>query len=1427
MTDTEKNAPEATAEVTETTNDQNDGTEGDVQKDNEHQRTINVGNLPKDVTEQQLRDHFTGHEVERVEIHHYLRNTLALLVFKEKAAAQKACEEKDGSMLNGRRLRMHIEYITIRYTKKDVIVVVVDDDMTEEKLYDSVKEHCEVTQVFIFHPLGYVHLGKDVDKVEVLDKLNAAGLKAYDVNGRDQNQHVDLWRAAKLFFRNRNRVQLLNIPQKWVENTDELKKACSEAGTITEAISNNVSQGSSNYYARIFFETEEQAAKAAELLNGKVFEGKRIHALHLSSALLPNYKTSVYVSPLERTVTEEDVYEQFKQYGEIDFVNRRNCGESAIVCYKTSEAAEKALACTTFPAPTEANKEATKTVAVKRYDGPLVLRAAGVKRKATAQRTTTDGKTRKPRAPDGPDRDKSHKDILQKLQAFYPVYVSNIPFGCPGRVIREFFSSLGGEVKFIFSPQHYLPYRLSSPQPVKTAMVYYTRRNDMMNAIKQLDKKMLNNQHLHVLPGRGDTNFNQQKTVKLTKINESLSEDAIFRKMRPLGKVVRLTKKNRSLAFVEFADSADVEKVLKMKQEELPINCTFSKITKDVSRRLYSESDPRILGTVVRLLRRNPRMLNKTTGAGPLMSGNNVVGTPGGFGGGKRPRMNGPPGFGNVPPFNPNNGGNNLNNSQAIQDLLRLAFMSGKNVGESLAAGGGNVGGNQGPNRGGGGGGSFNNADPPISNQGSGNNAFGGGDGGFGTGGGRNMNNRNQNMNFRGGNRNNQNNNVGGNRGLGNSNNNAGNNNFGNQNQNNSGGPRGGNVGALGGGGGVGGGGNNSGGNMMNNRNNMNNMGNRNNSNNMNMNNKRTGGNNLPQQNSALPVGGAVAGGVGNLNKGSGGMRGNNQGMGGGVSGMGGSGGGGMGGGGGGNNNRNTRNSNFNDNSSFGGSGTSGSNSNNNTFGGSSNNFASDNFGGGRNNDSYSNDNFGGGRNDNYASDNNFGGNSGGGGGGRNNFGNRNSDNFGGGRNDNFGGGSSNFGGNAFGGNNSRFGNDNDGPFSGNSSGNVSGGNNNFGLNNRGGNNSSNSRFSDDNIGGGGGGGYGGGNTNNRGNNFNDNSNNFGGNNRGSGGGNQKPQGLFNLGGGGSGGGNLGGGSNMSFNNFGGGNSNNSGGNNFRNNDNSKGSWMGGNNSNNSGLDTFDDERYYQSITPTPALPVPATIQAVAPATAVTTVITSDNSFQSEYIPVPRGDERYEFATSMMPRDTRMYEPTGLVPSAGPIGGVVGGAGPGDSSSGGGSSLSNAGPPPPVVPLSYRGDERHYYPVVSTISSSYLLDNRQYEQSLNSPSMMHDRLYQPTTHTITSGMLYNERSHYETATIAGPPPPPHLSSIANNSDCHAVDIMMRTDASVAAAAAAAAAGIEHAEASWRAEMMERQDEIDRHYLVLLPREDKIEPQDDL
>lgn len=136
-----------------------DGTEneGDAPKtDNEHQRKINVGNLPSDITEQQLRDHFSGYEIERVDIYHYRKYTLALLLFKEKDAAAKAVEEKEHSTLRGRRIRVHLEYMTIRHIKREVIVTVLDDEnTTEDQLWDKIKAAgVEVTSVLVFYPLG-------------------------------------------------------------------------------------------------------------------------------------------------------------------------------------------------------------------------------------------------------------------------------------------------------------------------------------------------------------------------------------------------------------------------------------------------------------------------------------------------------------------------------------------------------------------------------------------------------------------------------------------------------------------------------------------------------------------------------------------------------------------------------------------------------------------------------------------------------------------------------------------------------------------------------------------------------------------------------------------------------------------------------------------------------------------------------------------------------------------------------------------------------------------------------------------------------------------------------------------------------------------------------------------------------------------------
>lgn len=610
--------------------------------------------------------------------------------------------------------------------------------MTEEQLWDKVKAAgVEPTSVLIFYPLGYVTLEKECDKAPILEKLKAAGFNAHDLNQRDQNQHLDIWRAAKLFFRNRNRVQLLNIPNKWIEDKEEMKKQCAEGGTITEAVSNNVTQNPqmASNYARIFYETEEQAVKAAKALNGRVVDGKRIHALHLGSALMPNYKTSVYVTSLDKGVTEEQVYDHFKQFGEIEFTNRRNCGDAAIICYKNAASAEKALACTTFPAPTEENKDATKEVVVKKYDGPLVLRPVALKRKLKA------GEEEKDQA----EKTKEQQSVLGKLKAYHPIFVGNVPLNCPPLELKHYFAQ-HGPIKFMFSPQ-ILAYRNSAPHPVKTFIIYYMNRPSQQNAVRFFDHKFFGGHRLHVLPLRGTQNMDVKKTIKMTKI-PFMSEDALFKKIKPfVGKINRIVKKSRLIAYIELEDSADVEKMMNVETPDHPLpKGKMEQLKTPISARLYNEDDVRVLNGIAKIVAKNPDMLKKN-----IQPPN------------KRPRMEfGGPGFNQGPGgFVPNN---NMNNPNAIQDLLRLAFMSGKNVGESLASNQSSFG-----------------PDPPVANS----NNFG--DGGFGN---RNRNNQGGNQgNFRGQGRMNmnQNQNRGNNANNFGGNTNAGGNNFqaspGNQNR--------------------------------------------------------------------------------------------------------------------------------------------------------------------------------------------------------------------------------------------------------------------------------------------------------------------------------------------------------------------------------------------------------------------------------------------------------------------------------------------------------------------------------------------------------------------------------------------------------------------------------------------------------------------
>lgn len=693
-------------------------TENTLNKAADNGKKLNVGNLPVDVTEKELREHFKEFTVENVEIFHYLKYTLALLLFKDKDTATKALKAKEGSLFRERRLRMHIEYIAIWNIKKNVFVYVVDENTTEEQVYDKFKDVTEITGVLVFHPLAYVSCKTQENKEAAIKELNTEETTVYDLMGHDQNHHIEIWRAAKLFFRNLNRVSLINLPEGWVSNQDELKKAVEGTGTLSEVKVINNSHGS---VAQLFYENEETARKAAQNLNQKVFEGKRIHALHVTAALIPNYKTSVYLTSLEKSISEECIFDHFKQFGEIEFVSRRKCAdEHAIICFKDASSVEKALDCKSLPVKKKDSDETEdRTIGVKRYNGPLIIDL----KPSHVKKLLEDGEESKMRPPPLP---------LAKL---WPIYVSNLPYTADKRDIRDYFSSVGGHIKFIFSPN--IPaYKTSQTSMVMAALIYYARREQATDAIKAFNGKHFQNRCLHVFPGRKDTYFNPETSVRLVRLTIGVTEEKLFEKFRKFGFIECVVKRNRNTALIEFRDKEVCDKVLQLPDNEKPVRCGIEPLTTKVNRKIFKENDEKISLAMQEIIDKNPAVLenvqsNRFSGPPPL----------------KRGRFNGPDqNFGRGNDFN--NSNNDFSNPQVIQDLLRLAFISGKNVGEGLASGNSNP---------------FNNSDSPLSNlnlsNGFGARNFNMNNGNFGN----NSGNRNQNSGGRNFNNQNNRNNSGGN----------------------------------------------------------------------------------------------------------------------------------------------------------------------------------------------------------------------------------------------------------------------------------------------------------------------------------------------------------------------------------------------------------------------------------------------------------------------------------------------------------------------------------------------------------------------------------------------------------------------------------------------------------------------------------------
>ena len=109
-------------------------------------------------------------------------------------------------------------------------------------------------------------------------------------------------------------------------------------------------------------------AISATELNNTIFGGRRIHVHHGDKFMLPNYEYSVLVDNVSFYSTEEEIYDTFKQFGEIEQVSRRYLKlQQILVEFKDKTSVEKAVKLTQISRKTEKVREVT----VHKLVGPL------------------------------------------------------------------------------------------------------------------------------------------------------------------------------------------------------------------------------------------------------------------------------------------------------------------------------------------------------------------------------------------------------------------------------------------------------------------------------------------------------------------------------------------------------------------------------------------------------------------------------------------------------------------------------------------------------------------------------------------------------------------------------------------------------------------------------------------------------------------------------------------------------------------------------------------------------------------------------------------------------------------------------------------------------------------------------------------------
>jgi hypothetical protein len=252
------------------------------------------------------------------------------------------------------------------------IAILVEEDpaVTEDQLFEKYSKLGELTEVNKIFPHVYLTFKDKQTKLAAVAEIKKEEKKVYSIRDiSDFHQHLELVRDQKLYHLNHNRISVFNIPAEAKEA--EVRDHFSKFGEKTRSF-RFYEYAYKSYSTVLEFETTEGAKRAADEMNNTMFKDRRIRVLHNLLHVIPNYKTSVYITGMKNDTTEEQIYDDFKQYGNIDYVSRHNLKpDSALIVFKTADAVEKAIAAKVFVRKTKDTTETMTNININKLDGPI------------------------------------------------------------------------------------------------------------------------------------------------------------------------------------------------------------------------------------------------------------------------------------------------------------------------------------------------------------------------------------------------------------------------------------------------------------------------------------------------------------------------------------------------------------------------------------------------------------------------------------------------------------------------------------------------------------------------------------------------------------------------------------------------------------------------------------------------------------------------------------------------------------------------------------------------------------------------------------------------------------------------------------------------------------------------------------------------